>query len=89
MKGVIPDNLEEWCRDEDAVSRPLGRSSPLAYGDSYFPGDSASGVKYLIVGISGLVMSLEYAENRGGERVVDVLPDVGDDRDLGDLDAAG
>lgn len=33
MKGVIPVDLEEGCRDEDADSLPLGKSSPFAYGD--------------------------------------------------------
>ena len=40
------------------------------------------GVKYLIVGISGLVVMLEYAEYLGGERVVDVQPEVGEFRVL-------
>lgn len=62
MKGVIPVDRGEGCRDEDAAEPRVGKSSPFAYGDSYGFEDSASGVKYLIVGISEPVMASGSAE---------------------------
>ena len=51
-------------------SRSVRRSSPLAYGDSYSFEESATAVKYLILGtVAVVVVKAEYL---GGERVVEV-----------------